>query len=133
MTRQVTRHVWYLLVFAAMPLITGACAGWSSAPGNVTAVIQREGWAAMRFTLQDGRKVLVQDPAVRGDSVHGWTPLPKPKRGLEPVVVAVKDIVSSERETVDAGSTGFAAFVAGSLVFVGALALLHIAMSGEGT
>lgn len=132
MKRQLTRFVWKVLLCLA-PLALGACAGWKPAPGNVTEIVQREGWAAMRFTVQDGRTVVVRDPAVRGDSVYGWQPLRSPKESLEPVALALADIVSSEREAVDPGSTGFAAFVAGSLVFVAVLALLYISLHGEGT
>ena len=88
-----------------------ACTSWriqQVAPSNA---------AQLRITIADGRRLVVRDPQVIGDSLIGFT-APQSLSPVPPTRIAVRigDVQRLERRTVDPAKTSLAVLGLGALI-----------------
>ncbi len=125
---------WMLLaaLVAAGPL---ACASWKKQPADPAALLDREHPPRrIRLTLADGSRVVIEDPALRGDSLVGLTKVtiqhvdPWDEKRDVNGAVALADIREVEIRKVSPGKTLL--LVAGG---VGATVIIAAIASGDNT
>ena len=101
------------LSIALSVLVTlNACTSWQIAPTAPAQVVSERHPKQVRVRKADGRKVVLREPLVRGDSLLGLA-------GRDTTGLALGEVDSLEVKRVDAGkTTAFVLFTAGILFAV---------------
>ena len=60
------------LVLFLLAVAGPACYGWRAEPPSPDALISTRHPSLVRLTTHDGHRILVADPRMLGDTVHGW-------------------------------------------------------------
>jgi hypothetical protein len=112
---------------AFLTLALSACvSSWRTETVPPARVIQRRGPTELRVRRADGRFLVLQDPAVGGDSITGWEAPPWDKAGgLTRRAIPLEEVRSIAVRTNDVAANAVLGFLAGTLAF-GYLVLLPV-------
>jgi len=65
------------LVLLLLATAGPACYGWRAEPPAPEDLIRTRHPSLVRLTTRDGRRILVANPRMLGDTVHGWQSSPR--------------------------------------------------------
>jgi len=107
-----------------LPCYLVACSSWKTQEASPQQVINEDQPNKVQVTLADGSKLVLEEPAVSGDTLSGLD-------DGTPVHIPLADVSSIAVQGTDGGKTGLAVF--GGLLALGAVVVVvgYIVICGD--